>query len=413
MLLHGQPVGHLDRTVENASPSFAYDPDYVDRGTLALSASLPLSKDTYRPDRVAPYLRGLLPENRDTLDRWAAMLGTAPDDVFGMLAHMGWDCPGAVQFCPEDKLGELAEREADYREVDEADIARRLRHLRVQPADWVMPEEHWSLGGQQEKFALAYIHGRWHEAHGSAATTHIVKPGIHRLHNQALVEHATMRAAKALGVDVANTDYVVFEDQWAIMVERFDRETFGARVARVHQEDFCQALRRLPENKYEQRGGPTLTDMSKLVESQSADRRSDARALADFVAINVVAGAPDGHSKNISLLRGRENWVAPLYDLATGLVYDKSTVDRSVAVSVGGERYLSRIHAKQWRKAAEILKLDGDDLLGRVRHMAQQFPGAFEAALIDHAGAPGVDELLTRSNAAVAEHCARVLDRLH
>jgi serine/threonine-protein kinase HipA len=45
--------------------------------------------------------------------------------------------------------------------------------------------------------------------------------------------------------------------------------------------------------------------------------------LADFAAINLVAGAPDGHSKNISVLvtHDGQRQVAPLYDLATGLSY--------------------------------------------------------------------------------------------
>ena len=55
----------------------------------------------------------------------------------------------------------------------------------MDPAD-----EHWSLAGQQEKFALAQLFARdgramgWAEAKGSAATTHILKPGIGRLHHQ-------------------------------------------------------------------------------------------------------------------------------------------------------------------------------------------------------------------------------------
>ena len=68
-----------------------------------------------------------------------------------------------------------------------------------------MPGEHWSLAGQQEKFALTRLGGEWHEAKGSAATTHIVKPGIKILPHQALIEHVTMRAAAAVGVSTATS----------------------------------------------------------------------------------------------------------------------------------------------------------------------------------------------------------------
>ena len=83
---------------------------------------------------------------------------------------------------------------------------------------------------------------------------------------------------------------------------------------------------------------PTIADKIRVIRQESTRQESDILALADFLIINVVAGAPDGHSKIISILRLAGNtWVAPLYDLATGLVYDSRDVDRSVAVSAGGQ----------------------------------------------------------------------------
>lgn len=212
VLLHGSVVGSLRREQPGDEPTFAYRHDYVRDGTVALSAQLPLRDAPYPPARVAPYLAGLLPENRETRERWSGRLGTDEDDWFSILSLMGWDCPGAVQFCRADDLDELTGRGASYEPVDEAAIAQRLRALAADPASWTMPDEHWSLGGQQEKLALARVGGTWHEARGGAATTHIVKPGIRALHHQALVEHATMAAAAALGVDIARTQLTRFED---------------------------------------------------------------------------------------------------------------------------------------------------------------------------------------------------------
>ena len=412
VVLHGEVVGWLQRSEGEPDPSFVYDPLHVAASRLSLSAGLPLRTARYESARVAPYLRGLLPENPNTLQRWSSQLGTDPDDTFSMLAHMGWDCPGAVQFCAERDLDALHDRRDERVPLDDASIAARLRRLKDHPADWALPEEHWSLGGQQEKFALTFFEGRWHEAHGSAATTHIFKPGIPHLRSQALIEHITMVAASSLGIDVAATQYLRFEDQWAVVVERFDRAATATGVQRLHQEDFCQALRRLPAQKYEARGGPTLKDMAGLIAAQSEDRADDALALADFIAINVVAGAPDGHSKNISMLRESGNWVAPLYDLATGLVYDKRDVDRSVAISVGGERHSSRIRRLQWERAAATLRMDADGLVSRVRQLAADFPTAFQTAIEACARVDGIDELAERSDAAIRDHCGRILDQL-
>ena len=411
--LYGETVGYLERASAFEDPTFAYDSEYVARGSVALSASLPLRVDVFDSARVLPFLVGLLPESADVKSAWASRLGTSTDDVFGMLSQMGWDCPGAVQFCKPEDVDTLSARSASYSEVDEATIAARLRRLSEEPGSWTMPEEHWSLGGQQEKFALTRIDGVWFEAHDAAATTHIFKPGIKRLRHQALVEHATMVAAGGVGVDVASTEFLCFEDQWAIVVERFDRDVDGnGAVVRFHQEDFCQALGRTPERKYETNGGPTLDDMVRLINKQSTSEIDDLYALADFVLINVIAGAPDGHSKNISMLHlPGASWVAPLYDLASAMVYDSADVDRTVAVAVGSERQVSRIRHKQWAKAAHKLGLPDDELVSRVASAAEGFPTAFRNALSALAGAPGADEVAERTEALEA-HCATVLNGL-
>ena len=223
-----------------------------------------------------------------------------------------------------------------------------------------------------------------------------------------------MAAAFALGLDIAESTFVSFEDEWAIVIERFDRfTTADGRIGRLHQEDFCQALGRLPSAKYEQRGGPSLADMVRAIRQESTQQESDILALADFLIINVVAGAPDGHSKNISLLRSAgATWVAPLYDLATGLVYDSKVVDRSVAVSVGGERSVARILRRQWEKASATLGLPADALIARTSQLARGFPAAFDEAISPMVGAPGAEAVLERASNNLTQHCERILAQL-
>jgi len=410
-LLHGQPIGWLERSSSEADPTFMYATDYVDEGTIALSARLPIQSAPFPAERVAPYLQGLLPESIDVRLRWSQQLQVTPDDALGMLAVMGWDCPGAVQFSHPDRVGELQQRSAEYATTDESAIGDRIRSLTTQDATWTMPEEHWSLGGQQEKFALARIGDQWLEAHGSAATTHIIKPGIARLKHQALIEHLTMRAAFGVGIDVAVTEYRNFDGAWALIVERFDRQSASdASTARIHQEDFCQAVGRTPERKYEERGGPTARDMVAVINRESIDRRNDLLALADFLIINVVAGAPDGHSKNIALLRrSGGSTIAPLYDLATGLAYDAVDVDRRIALSVGGERLTARIRRQQWDKASAALGIDPNLMQARVVRLAEALPAAFTEAIEVVGNVPGIDEIADRVPARLTEHCQRIL----
>ncbi len=405
VMLYGRRIGRLDRE-PGGGASFTYDPEHLARAVRPqLSMRLPLRKATFPSARTLPFLEGLLPENREARRETARARGV-PDDPVSLLSVMGWDCPGAVQITPEDQVEQMLGREGGLEPVTNEEIGARIARLRDHSAGWTLPEEHWSLAGQQEKFALARLSGAegstgWAEAFGSAPTTHIVKPGIGRLHHQALVEHATMRAAALLGVSVAESEYVDFAGEQAIVVKRFDRvQVTSGAVRRLHQEDLAQATGRLPEFKYEEYGGPTAADMARILRDHARAPGPELSKLADFVLINYAAAAPDGHAKNISIriLPDGDVRVAPLYDLASGLPYSKADVDRRLALSIGGERQVSRIHAGQWARAARQIGVLEDALRDRARQLLTSFPDAFHEAL---------DEVATREANDVWKHAAK------
>ena len=101
--------------------------------------------------------------------------GISPNNPFALLGVIGLDCPGAVQFVPQ---GSDACRDERLVAVSGAEIARRLAKGRQDGAGWIASNEHWSLGGQQSKFALRRMDGRWYSCEGSEATTHILKSGM-------------------------------------------------------------------------------------------------------------------------------------------------------------------------------------------------------------------------------------------
>jgi serine/threonine-protein kinase HipA len=65
------------------------------------------------------------------------------------------------------------------------------------------------------------------------------------------------------GVPVAKTRIAQFEDQKALVVERFDRRWSGDQqwIIRLPQEDMCQALAVSPLRKYQADGGPGISDI--------------------------------------------------------------------------------------------------------------------------------------------------------
>lgn len=87
------------------------------------------------------------------------------------------------------------------------------------------------------------------------------------------------RRGGALGLPAANTRIEAFEDESAIVVERFDRATRDGALLRVHQEDLCQALSVPPARKYQFDGGPTPGQFAELIRSKVDRDRLITRVL--------------------------------------------------------------------------------------------------------------------------------------
>ena len=264
--IQGETAGMV-RQRENGTLTFAYLPAYQG---APLSLSMPLSNQEYGDKIVRPYLFGLVPDNyylRRTLGR---EFDVSADNPFALLTHIGRDCPGAVQFFPPDLYTQAFDQAARYEPLTEQTVGHRLQAIaNNEQATWQAPEEHWSLGGQQSKIALANFGGQWFTCEGAAATTHIIKPGISALAHQALNEHLCLRLASLCGIPAAQSTFQTFAGVDAIAVRRYDRiiaDTY--RVIRIHQEDFCQALGILPDHKYTNEGGPSARDIVNLLNCQ-------------------------------------------------------------------------------------------------------------------------------------------------
>ncbi|RPF22687.1 serine/threonine-protein kinase HipA [Myceligenerans xiligouense] len=387
VLLEGRHVADLTRT-RSGVLRLRYHADVQHVGATPLSLSLPLDGSVHGGGAVERFLQGLLPENDGALRAIGRRYRVDTSDTLSLLSAIGKDCGGAVQFCTDDEIESVSRREGSLEPCSDGDIEMRLDEMDTdENASWLMPGEHWSLGGTQQKFALRRQDGRWYVAHGSEATTHIVKPGIRKLRGQALDEHVTMRAAVALGVDAAETDFTSFKSQDAVVVTRFDREHMvDGGVVRLHQEDLCQAIGN--DEKYEEFGGPSALDIVELLRDSSATpalARQNVARFVDGLIFNVVAGAPDAHARNYAvMLAGDDVTLAPLYDMASGFAYESpSNGRRVVSMSVGGTFLLDEVDTDAWRRFAGTAGLDESVVLERVAEMTELVPAAFSAALDD------------------------------
>ncbi|MDF9875267.1 HipA domain-containing protein [Cellulosimicrobium cellulans] len=409
VVLAGRVVAEVGRTRAGVL-RLTYTSEARAPGAMPLSLSLPTDTGSVTGERVRWFLDALLPDNEAARRAIARRHAADADDVLSLLAAVGKDCAGAVQLCtPEDVSATLA-REGALVALSDADVEMRLAELRTdEDASWTMAEEHWSLGGSQQKFAVRRMAGNWYEATGAEPTSHIVKPGIRRLQAQALIEHVSMRAAALCGVDVAHTEYMSFKSESAIVITRFDRAAdVAGGLCRLHQEDLCQSLG-VPE-KYESEGGPTAQDVVRLLRDASAtpaDARENVRRFIDALVYNTVIAAPDAHARNYAvLLDGERVHLAPAFDVATGLAYAPPPEGRSLSMSVGGVWDAEKVDTAAWRRLARENRLDPEALLVRVREIAERVPRAVTRALDE------VDELDEDWDGSVASVRERLLPRL-
>jgi serine/threonine-protein kinase HipA len=386
VLVAGDVIGSVRRE-RNGRLRFAYEDAYRERpDATPLSASMPLARREHPDEKIRNYMWGLLPDNERVIERWAQEFQVSPRDPFGLLASVGEDCPGAVQFVRPGHV-EGATRSGGVDWITEADIATRLRTLRTDESAWRMRHEsgRFSLAGAQAKFALFRDGDKWGEPFGRMPTTHIVKPGITAAGDDALNEHLCMAAARNLGLFAAKTELAFFEDQMAIVIERFDRAFRDNTWTRVHQEDVCQALGLPPSSKYQADGGPGISEVAGLLRAvvRPADQ-SDIAILrfADALAFNWLIGGTDAHAKNYALLyAGRIARLAPLYDIASNLPYGK--FDKlTMSMRIGSEYRIKYMDAKRWRDAAQMLgrNVDPDLFLGRIAELSERLPDALADA---------------------------------
>ncbi|WP_283809921.1 HipA domain-containing protein [Bradyrhizobium forestalis] len=292
-LLDGTEVGRV-RSDARGRLTFVYENAWRNAEEAhPLSLSMPLAAEEHGPDTVQAFLWGLLPDNEQVLERWAKRFQVSARNVFALISNVGEDCAGAIQFVTPDRLQALKTGKDDKIEwLDKPEIANRLRVLREVDAAWRLPRDtgQFSLAGGQPKTALVLKDNKWGIPSGRIPTTHILKPLTGDFDGHADNEHNCLQLARELGLPAAETKVMRFEQEIAIVVERYDRQVSGNDIIRVHQEDICQAMGIPPTKKYQNEGGPTPADVVELLRTYSTDREADLETFVSALVFNWLIG---------------------------------------------------------------------------------------------------------------------------
>lgn len=419
--LNGRRVGQL-RKEPSGAVDFVYDPDWLGWDhAFAISLSLPLRNDRYVGAPVAAVFDNLLPDNERIRHRLAERVGAEGEDPFSLLAAIGRDCVGALQFLPADQVPQPpGEIQADS--LTDAQIADTLANLAAAPLGLTNDQPfRISIAGAQEKTALLRLNGQWLRPRGATPTTHILKPQIGRLPdgidltNSVENEFFCMKMTKALGLPTAEVEIADFAGRRALVVERFDRIfSRDHRLIRVPQEDMCQALGYPWTRKYQSEGGPGPVDILKLL-AGSDHPGEDQLAFLTALVVFWLLGATDGHAKNFSLhlQPGGGYALTPLYDIISAQPSVDSGQVRhrafKLAMGIGDSRHyaIGQVAPRHFVETARAGGVGADlahAMLGEVAEAAPR--AAAHAAAGLPAGFP--EEIATSIISGVGQRAAQI-----
>ena len=367
--LNNNPVGELAQNAGGLM-QFTYSPEWLARkDSMPLSRSLPLENVTFKGKRARSFFAGILPEEGPRR-RIAEVLGISNQNDFAMLERIGGECAGAVCLLPEG-MPPPALNEKLLRELNAVELGKIISELPRRPLLAGESGLRLSLAGAQDKIAVTVQGGTIALPLGNTPSTHIIKPEPDRFPGLAVTEWLCMKLARATGLNVPDTSLLQVGDKPCILVQRYDRSvTADGFVRRTHQEDFCQALGYPPEHKYQQEGGPLVSDCIALLRDWSSVPALDIPAFLDGLIFNMLIGNADAHGKNYSLLyQDGERRLAPFYDLVCTLSWPE--LSKTPAMKIGRNESIETITAVHWKKMSEESKIGWPMVRDHIRQISQ------------------------------------------
>lgn len=356
---NGEIVGYLSKQASGAV-QFEYADEWLsNERAYPVSLSLPLREDAFKGAAVVAVFENLLPDSESLRSRVAEKVGADGIDAYSLLAQIGRDCVGALQFFPEDADINFSDiHSVQGEEISDEEIESLLNNLAHVPLG--LDRDHdfrISVAGAQEKTALLFHKGKWLRPLGVTPTTHILKTQIGKLPNGIDLSNSVenefygLAVMDAFALPVNKAEIKTFGQTKSLVIERFDRAwTEDGRLLRIPQEDCCQALSIPPSRKYQNENRPATEKQPSMVEILNLLKGSDhpAEDQKAFIKAQILfwlIGATDGHGKNFSIFLGVGGrfMLTPFYDVLTAQpFFDAHQIQKKemkMAMSVGDSNH--------------------------------------------------------------------------
>ena len=378
--LLGQSVGQLIQA--DGRLSFSYSPRWLQSPSAQpLSRSLPLRPESFDDKATRPFFAGLLPEG-DKRKLVAMALQVSPQNDYALLNGIGGECAGAVTLLEPGQQPTGLTSEQYVRWLDDGELITILDELPRRPMLAGKDGLRLSLAGAQDKLPVVFVNGHIGLPKQNTPSSHILKPAISAVEGSVYNEGFCMALAMRLKLSVASTSIRRVADRVYLLVERYDRlRQPDGSLQRLHQEDFCQALGVAPEYKYQNEGGPDLTQCFDLIRKATRPSAPQVLRLLDYVIFNALIGNHDAHAKNFSLIYTRRGTVlAPLYDTLSTAVYANLT--DKMAMKIGSKYKFTEVQKQHWEQFAQAAGLSPVQVKKRILTLASLLPS--EAASLRH-----------------------------
>ena len=407
-------VGTL--SLVNGTLSFTYSPNWLSNPeAIVLSASLPLQSETFDDQVARPFFAGLLPEG-DLRRLLAQQFQISRQNDFALLDRIGGECAGAVTLVEPGQ--QLHESRSDFSErnaiqwLDDRELIAMLDELPRRPMMAGNDGLRLSLAGAQDKLPVVFDGSRIGLPRNGTPSSHILKPAIQAVEESVTNEGFCMALAEAMKLKPAKSSIHHVENRSFLLVERYDRriDDEGNRQ-RIHQEDFCQALGTVPEMKYQNEGGPGLSQCFELVRHITRPSAPEVLRLLDIVIFNALIGNHDAHGKNFSLLYGgRAPVLAPFYDLISTAVYPRLTP--KMAMKIGSKYKFTEVHIQHWEQFVESVGFTKAQAKRRIVEIAKSLPTAARKLQADATQGFSENTVVAQIVTLIEQRCALTVQRL-
>lgn len=371
--LYGEPVGILEQTLTGKMQFI-----YSNTATEAVSLAMPIREQPYDEFACEAFFGGLLPESDNAKKAIGRQYGISYNNSFALLKAIGYDCAGAISF-HEKNEPIVSQRSValDGKIVTEDDLYAHIKALPKKPLFLGFEGLRLSLAGVHDKAAVCIIDGQIALPQHGCPTTHILKPAVPDLEGIIENEYLCLQSASHAGLSVPNVEIRQVKDISYLLIERYDRHVQKNKIARIHQEDFCQALGIVSTRKYQSEGGPSLKQCFELLNNTTQPAISR-NMLAAGMVYNFLICNMDAHGKNFSLLHSNPSHVslAPFYDMLCTELYP--TLTSKMAMKIGRKYEIQRVLPNHWEQLCKDINYSYPALKRLIKKQGESLLSALE-----------------------------------